>query len=158
MRHYSAATNHRAEPLAARKVRVHENARLCVCACVRACVAQGSADSGTLRASCIRIYIYIPLVQVAPPKKPLSLGLVYTSLLRLSFPPSSPLPSSFLFFWRRKRSSKSSLVSSPVSSRSRMYGSSNEQWNEYWKDGGGAINNDSRDENGDSHRIRWKSG
>lgn len=31
-----------------------------------------------------------------------------------------------------------------------MYGSSNEQWNEYWKDGGGAINNDSRDENGDS--------
>lgn len=30
-------------------------------ACVRACVrrAQGSADSGTLRASCIRIYIYI---------------------------------------------------------------------------------------------------
>lgn len=44
-------------------------------ACVRACVrrAQGSADSGTLRASCIRIYIYIyiPLVQVgvAHPRK-----------------------------------------------------------------------------------------
>lgn len=131
-------------------------------ACVRACVrrAQGSADSGTLRASCIRVYIYIYPVGAsrggAPPKKPLSLGLVYTSLLRLSFPPSSPLLSSFLFFWRRKRSSKSSLVSSPVSSRSRMYGSSNEQWNEYWKDGGGAINNDSRDENGDSRRIRWK--
>lgn len=55
-------------------------------ACVRACVrrAQGSADSGTLRASCM--YIYIASRGSAPPKKPLSLGLVYTSLLRLSFP------------------------------------------------------------------------
>lgn len=65
MRHYSAATNHRAEPLAARKARVHENARLCVCACVRR--AQGSADSGTLRASCM--YIYILQVGVAHPRK-----------------------------------------------------------------------------------------
>lgn len=131
-------------------------------ACVRACVrrAQGSADSGTLRASCIRIYIYIPLVQVGvahPRKAPFfGIGVHVVTTIVLSSLLSSPLLSPFLFFWRRKRSSKSSLVSSPVSSRSRMYGSSNEQWNEYWKDGGGAINNDSRDENGDSRRIRWK--
>lgn len=132
-------------------------------ACVRACVrrAQGSADSGTLRASCIRIYIYISRWCKSgwrtPEKAPFfGIGVHVVTTIVLSFLLSSPLLSPFLFFWRRKRSSKSSLVSSPVSSRSRMYGSSNEQWNEYWKDGGGAINNDSRDENGDSRRIRWK--
>lgn len=71
-------------------------------ACVRACVrrAQGSADSGTLRASCIRIYIYIPLVQVGvahPRKAPFfGIGVHVVTTIVLSSLLSSPLPFSLL--------------------------------------------------------------
>lgn len=101
-------------------------------------------------------YIYIYPVGAsrggAPPKKPLSLGLVYTSLLRLSFPPSPPLPSSPLFSSFGEERGRRNRLSYPLRFPADLGCTEARTSNgtSIGRDGGGAINNDSRDENGDS--------